>query len=139
MFQEASGVAPQPAVAVNPIQRVLVVDSDPQLRQLLVATLTRAGYKVAGAENGRTALLELARHPADLIVTEMVMKEMDGLALIEKLRENAPEVRVIAMSGASNQRLLAVADAIGAAATLVKPFNRDALTAALARCHGETP
>jgi DNA-binding NtrC family response regulator len=139
MFQEAGGVAPQPAVAANPIQRVLVVDSDPQLRQLLVATLTHAGYKVAGAENGRLALLELARRPVDLIVTEMVMKEMDGLALIEKLRETAPEVRVIAMSGASNKRLLAVADAIGAAATLVKPFKRDALTAALARCRGETP
>ena len=139
MVRQMGDVEPQPAVEASAIQCVLIVSGDLQLQQLLAATLTRTGYRVLTADTGRIALAQIVRQPVDLVVTEMVIRDMDGLTLIEKLRESTPGTRVIAMSGANNKRLLTVAEAIGARATLVKPFNRDALNAALARCQGETP
>jgi CheY-like chemotaxis protein len=132
-------------VAMN---RILYVEDDADLRDDVIAILARAGFKIVGASNGREAL-ELCLHsPPDLVITDLVMPEMDGIELIRSLRKIMPELPVIAVSGglstaASSARpILNAAKALGAAAVLPKPFRPHDLCRAVERAlthAGATP
>ncbi len=81
---------------------VLLVEDEPMLRELGLTVLTELGYEVLRAENGRDALRVLAEHPEttiDLLFTDVVMPEMGGKELAEKVRAEYPETRVIFCSG----------------------------------------
>jgi CheY-like chemotaxis protein len=104
-------------------KRVLIVDDDESLRRMLAALLEASGYEVAQASNGREALNRAGTLEADIILTEMVMPEMEGLQLIQELLQLNPSLRIIAMSGADRaENYLATAKSLGAKATLRKPL-----------------
>ncbi len=114
---------------------ILVVDDDMALRQLVQRTLEGAGHKVACAGNGREAsrAMAAAKSPYDLVVTDLLMPERDGLELIDELRHQYPLVRVIAMSGGgrvAREEYLRMAKGLGAHALLNKPFNPEQLLSA---------
>lgn len=67
--------------------RLLIVDDDPMIRRLLQATLTRAGHDVAQAVNGQAAWDLLRQEPIQLVITDWMMPERDGLELIRLIRE----------------------------------------------------
>lgn len=78
--------------------QILVVDGDPQIRERLGMLLMFAGYDVATAENGASALLHLNRALPDLIVTDLGMPQMSGVELISYVRSSHPSVSIVAMS-----------------------------------------
>lgn len=100
--------------------RVLVVDDEAFVRQLLRTYLERAGHLVMEAANGRDALDTFTREQPDLVVTDNTMPELSGADLIRELRRTAPEARIIAMSGFPYQEGLTNVDRL-----LPKPFTRE--------------
>lgn len=102
--------------------RVLVVDDDPAVRDLVAAMLEGGGYPVAVASNGREALAMLASEGFDVIITDLVMPEQEGIETIKAIRLDYPAAKVIAMSGAFGGDYLRIAGYMGAHATIAKPL-----------------
>jgi DNA-binding NtrC family response regulator len=114
--------------------RVLVVDDDDLLRETVVLALGRAHHAVHQAGDGLKALEILDRESVDVVVSDIVMPEVDGIGLILAMRKRHPRLRVVAMSGGGRTRnmdFLRMAGALGAHATLPKPFTPDQLLAAV--------
>ena len=113
---------------------VLVIDDESALREILSQVLTDAGHRVVGAENGKEASKALAKAAFDVVLTDMLMPERDGIEVIGELRRMQPEARIVAMSGGgrgSRDHYLQTAKGLGAHAVLGKPFSMSELTAAL--------
>lgn len=83
----------------GPKPQILVVDDEPSVRESLGMLLLAAGYDVAEADNGFSALSQLSRTVPDLIVTDLDMPEMSGLELISHVRSRYPSMSIVAMSG----------------------------------------
>ena len=98
---------------------VLVADDEEGIRCLFQEALRDAGYEVALAASGREVLEMLKARPIDVVVTDLVMPDQDGIDIIRAIRRANPEVKTIAMSGASG--FLTTARLLGASATLAKP------------------
>ena len=111
---------------------ILIAEDDEQVRHSLASVLEEVGYSVVEASNGREALQDL-KHSADLclVLTDIVMPEMEGLELIKRLGQDHPKLPIVAMSGAFEGRFLNAARMLGAKVTLKKPFKRATLLAAL--------
>ena len=115
------------AAAATPAgrRRIVVADDEPGLRLLLVATLSGAGYEVLQASNGLEAVRLCEEHHVDLLLTDLVMPDHEGLETIRRMRQERPDIPVVAMSGAFDGGFLEVARAMGAAAVIQKPFTPD--------------
>ena len=114
--------------------RILIIDDDADLRTTLRAILEQAGYVVVEAHDGHEGLTSYEAAPTDLIITDLLMPEQDGLETITALRRINPHVKIIAISGGGQTgRLdfLQTASVLGAQRTLYKPFNRQTLLAAV--------
>ena len=109
------------------IRRILVVDDEPALRELLAETLSSSGFKTFTAKDGRDARARIQKDPVDLIITDLAMEGEDGIELIRTLRKENPEIRIIAISGTFGMEVLTAARALGADATLAKPISETAL------------
>ncbi len=105
---------------------VLVVDDEPDVRELLKDILETAGYEVLTARNGREAIERLTAAAVDLIITDLVMPEQEGIETIVRIRKDYPDVHILAISGAMGP-YLKVAKALGARDALPKPFSPEAL------------
>ncbi len=107
--------------------RVLLVEDDVQVRNMLLETLTQEGYEVEEAANGKQAVEAYRANPPDLVITDIIMPEQDGVETIHALRREFPEVKIIAISGGSanigGDYLLGTADALGAVRTFGKPVD----------------
>lgn len=106
--------------------KILLVDDDEQLRELLAATLTESGHSVTIATNGRDAQLILDHQSYDLIVSDVQMPVMNGIELLQWVRANV-QTPVILMSGFSRLLELMKPKDIGAKAFLAKPFQPEDL------------
>ena len=111
---------------------VLVIDDEQQVRTLLRQALTGAGYEVVEAKNGRDGLKRYRKAPTDLVITDILMPDEDGLEATLELTREYPDAKVIAITGGSGDRnFLDVAKLFGARRTLTKPFELDNLLAAV--------
>ena len=116
--------------------RVLLIEDDASVRRIVRKMLERGRHEVAEAENGRIGLERLSNTEFDLVITDIVMPEMDGIEMLIELRKQHPTLRVIAMSGggrSGNMDFLGSAEKLGASAVLHKPFTIDVLTTAIDR------
>ena len=108
--------------------QILVIEDDRAVRELMLHTLSRAGYRVLSAEDGNEGMnLFRTEHP-DLVITDIVMPQKEGFETIMALRKEQPGVKVIAMSGGGRhgtEDYLQVARKLGACRTVSKPFLRD--------------
>jgi CheY-like chemotaxis protein len=112
-------------------RRILIVDDDAAVRQVLQSILETAGHSVESATNGREAMNRIALGGIDLIITDLVMPEQEGIETIKQLRSQYPDVKVIAISGAFGGDYLQIANFMGAHGTLVKPVRVDAVLKAV--------
>ncbi|MFZ5774749.1 MAG: response regulator transcription factor [Thermodesulfobacteriota bacterium] len=106
---------------------ILVIDDEETIRSLLDTVLTGAGHTVLVASDGAAGLALCRRSQADLIITDIVMPDIDGLELITQIRQERPAATIVAMSGGglvSPHDYLQLARTLGAAAALAKPFSR---------------
>jgi DNA-binding response OmpR family regulator len=111
-----------------------VIDDDPQIREMLEQLLERAEYEVLVAPDGKVALKLHQANPADLIITDIVMPEKEGLETIMEFRRTFPTVKIIAISGGGRigpTEYLHSAKLLGAHRTLSKPFEVQALLDAI--------
>jgi len=119
------------------MKRVLVLDDEKIVRELIVEILERASYRVVAADEPGLALELLASDSFDLLVTDLVMPGLSGLAVLERAKALRPELPVVVVTGAGTDQNLATAVELGAAAAITKPFThaelRDAVAAALER------
>ena len=106
---------------------ILVVDDDPAVLGVLRDILTEAGYDVADAMDGKKAVTKFRQHRPDVVITDIVMPDQEGVETIRQLKIESPGLKIIAMSGAIGGRYLRVAELMGADATLQKPIKVEQL------------
>ncbi len=106
---------------------ILIVEDDKDLRELLKASLTKSGdHLVIDASNGKEALQKFKSLLVDLVITDLVMPEQDGIGLIMELRKIKPGLKIIAISGGGKvgpSNYLSIAETLGANAVFAKPFS----------------
>lgn len=112
---------------------ILVVDDDNFFRQLASDMLTRRGYTVVPAENAAAALDMVGRDSFDLVITDLVMPELDGFGLVAKLRERDPDQEVILITQRTDVKGSAMALSAGVAVVLPKPVDETDLLLATER------
>src|SRR5215207_4677474 len=111
--------------------RVMVVEDDVQLRQVVGLFLRSSGVQVvAETSDGAEALDLLARIDVDVILTDLQMPRMDGIALVRQLRSRGDKTPVIMMSGRADPDLLAAARTAGVSYYLAKPVSAESLSSA---------
>jgi CheY-like chemotaxis protein len=105
---------------------ILIVEDEKDLREMLKVSLTRRKFTVLEAENGKDAITRFKPAVTDLVITDLIMPDEDGLKVIMKLRELKPTIKIIAISGggkAGPASYLNLAKALGADAIYSKPFS----------------
>jgi DNA-binding response OmpR family regulator len=105
--------------------RILVIDDEPSVRELLSVMLTEEGYEVVEAADGEAGMRLFRENPADLVITDLIMPEKEGIETIMDLRRNFPDVKIIAMSGGGiihAEDYLGMARGVGAHCVFEKPF-----------------
>jgi len=119
--------------------RILLIDDEPLVRLAVAGMLEAGGHTVIEAENGVQGIGACGESLPDLVITDLVMPQKEGLETIVELRKAFPTLRIIAMSGGvrtGGEDLLQFAARLGASHVLAKPFRKqallDAVTAALA-------
>jgi DNA-binding response OmpR family regulator len=106
--------------------RILIIDDDEQMRDLLCKAMHWAGFEVGAAENGRLGQQLFEERPADLIITDLIMPEQEGLETIRILKQGYPAVKIIAISGGGRigpEAYLPAAMELGADRIFSKPFD----------------
>jgi CheY-like chemotaxis protein len=114
--------------------RILIIDDEAPVRSVLRQILEKEGYEVIEAEDGEIGMKRYREHPADLVITDILMPEKEGIETILALRKVSPDIKIIAISGGGRTRkldVLPLAKMFGAVRTLAKPFTRDDLLAAV--------
>lgn len=109
---------------------VLIIEDDEFVMNMLKQTFERAGYEVGTASNGRIGLQLYQCKPFDVVITDLIMPDMEGIETISNLRKGNPNVQVIAISGGgrnSPEDYLHLAKKLGAAKTFPKPVDRNEL------------
>lgn len=115
--------------------RILLVEDDDDVRQMVFDILQKEGYEVEQAVNGRKALDLFRARPSDLVITDLIMPEKEGLELIRELKRDFRQLKIIAISGGGRMDpgdYLRTASAFGAQKTIHKPFGKSELLTAVA-------
>ena len=133
----AVGGGRRPAAGRDGRSRVLVVDDESSIRELLQKTLALAEYDVDMAPDGRAALERLRLGNYDLLIADLKMPGMDGLTLIREAKRLKADLPVIIITGFSTESSAIEAVNLGVAGYLTKPFRVPQVLAAAARALGE--
>ncbi|MBI2199536.1 MAG: sigma-54-dependent Fis family transcriptional regulator [Candidatus Rokubacteria bacterium] len=105
--------------------RVLVVDDEKSMRELLAITLERQGYEVSVAEDGEVAIQAVRRDGFDVIITDLRMPNADGLQVLRAAKEHTPETVVIVITAVGSTETAVEAMKLGAYDYITKPFKLD--------------
>jgi len=115
------------------VKIILLVEDDKLYRDFLKTILEDESYSIVEASNGIEALDKMKESSFDLVITDILMPEMDGLEMLVKMREGNIETKVIAISGGGANvhpgSFLYASKILGVSATLTKPFNNEELIA----------
>ena len=109
---------------------ILIIDDEPELLAIMRAALEKDGHEVFAARNGVDGLAQIGRIPVELVITDIMMPEKDGIETIIAMRRQRPNIPVIAISGGGNvgkTHYLTMAEKFGATRILAKPFRRQQL------------
>jgi DNA-binding NtrC family response regulator len=122
------------------LSRILVVDDDSEIRLMLRRLFERFGYEVVDASDGDIAIAMQRDTPADLVITDIIMPNKEGIETIMQMRVMSPGTKIIAMSGGGfihSGEYLDIANKCGALRTFDKPFNMNDLLGAVREILGE--
>lgn len=116
------------------MQKILIIDDDEQILSLLARSVELAGFAAVTAVNGREGQRLLDKQPFDLVITDLIMPEKEGMETISYIRKHFPETKIIAISGGGRigpETYLPAALELGANKAFAKPFSMDDLIAAI--------
>ncbi|MEZ4387388.1 MAG: response regulator [Candidatus Krumholzibacteriia bacterium] len=119
---------------------ILVIDDDQEVREFLVTVLERAGHEVSAASNGRDGVAMFREKPVQVVITDIIMPEKDGIETILDLRRAHPDLKVIAISGGGRttpENYLHSARLLGADRAMRKPFKNEEILRAVAELAAE--
>jgi DNA-binding response OmpR family regulator len=121
--------------------RILVIDDDDTLRGIIAKSLTHAGHSISQANNGRKGIAQFRAEPTDLVITDLVMPEQEGMETIKIMHRDFPQTPVIAMSGGldGSPLYLDLTRRLGARITLTKPFTLQQLKQAIDEILSQVP
>ncbi|MBT3229637.1 MAG: response regulator [Candidatus Marinimicrobia bacterium] len=114
---------------------ILIIDDEKSIRDVLVTFFEEKGYNVLTANDGRGGITQFQHHPTDLVITDIVMPRIEGIATIREIRKQSKSVKIIAMTGYVDS-YLKEAIILGADDSIVKPFNTEDLMAVVDRVMG---
>ena len=123
------------------MERVLVIDDESQIRSMLRLMLERAGYEVEEAPDGMEGIRIYRENPVDLVISDLIMPNKDGIGMMIELRKEFPDIKFIAMSGGGLNKpdgYLEGAKKLGANWTLTKPIDREELLRAVKNTLGDS-
>lgn len=109
---------------------ILIVEDEKELREMLKLSFVKRKFTVLEAENGKDAIVHFKPSVTDLVITDLIMPEEDGLKVIMRLKELKPSIKIIAISGGGKvgpASYLNLAKALGADAIFSKPFSINGL------------
>ena len=141
--RQGRGAPPGPAPTPPPMParvgrpRILVVDDEPSVRQLLARVLEMAEYDVDVAEDGASAIELLKQRPYDLLFTDLKMPGIDGLAVVREARHYRGDMPIVMITGFSSEAAAIEALNLGVGGYLKKPFRVPKILATAARLLGE--
>ena len=107
------------------MKNILVIDDNENMLQMMFDLLTRSGYNVISATDGAQGLKKFHAHPPDMVITDIIMPEKEGLEVIMELNKQQPKPKIIAISGGGilePKTYLALAQKLGADEVIAKPF-----------------
>jgi DNA-binding NtrC family response regulator len=124
------------------MKSILVIDDDPLVGKTVQKMLSVDSWDVRLANSGRDALEQISKQAPDLVVTDIIMPDMEGLEIIVTLQKSNPQIRIVAVSGSGRLNevdYLEYAEKLGAYATLTKPFRREELLSIVRRAFNDEP
>lgn len=116
------------------MKKILILDDEAPIRRMLRKLLERNDYEVFDAENGTHGIKQFKEHKPDLIITDIIMPEKEGLETIREIREINSDIKIIAISGggATDPKIyLELAEKLGADLSFCKPLNNKELLSAV--------
>ncbi len=116
------------------MSRILIIDDEAMIRQMFRRILEIEGFAVDEAADGNEAVFRCRKSPPDLIITDLIMPDKEGIETIIEIKKDFPDIRIIAISGGGRitaQEYLEMAETFGANLTLTKPISRDELVTAV--------
>jgi DNA-binding NtrC family response regulator len=117
--------------------KILVIDDDVIVRETIVQILEDGGHQVVSAEDGKRGMAAFRSERPDLIITDIIMPEQEGIQTITEIRGVQPNAKIIAISGGGrigNTDFLKIARHLGAFDAIAKPFDPDDLLSRVGRC-----
>jgi two-component system, chemotaxis family, chemotaxis protein CheY len=117
--------------------KMLIIDDDALVRTTLEYLLRDAGYEIATAEDGMRGMAMFRSEQPDLVITDIIMPEQEGIQTINEMRKAKPDAKIIAISGGGrigNTDFLKIARVLGAMDVISKPFDPDELLAIVENC-----
>ena len=109
------------------IVKILIVDDDPSIRNMLTIVLKKSGYGVVSTDSGRSTLDKLKKETFDLIISDIKMQDINGIELLKKIKSISPEIPVIMITAYASANDAVEAMKLGAEDYITKPFNLDEL------------
>jgi DNA-binding NtrC family response regulator len=116
------------------MKKILIIDDEPHILLMLKKMLERVGYEIDLAANGNEGLELFKKLPSDLVITDIIMPEKEGLETIRAMKRMSPELKIIAMSGGgkvSADNYLEIAKIFGASKVIEKPFTQQDMVSAV--------
>lgn len=117
--------------------QICLIEDDKMIREILERILKKIGHTVTVATNGREGLKAFDSAQFDLVITDIIMPEVEGIEVVRAVKERSPETKIIAMSGGGrvgNTDFLKIAKSLGADAILYKPVTKSQFMEALDSC-----
>ncbi|MCG8636461.1 MAG: response regulator [Desulfobacterales bacterium] len=124
------------------MKQILVIDDEAHIRKMLRKLLEGNGYKVCLACDGEDGLAQFKTHLPDLVITDLIMPEKEGLETIREIRKITSDTKIIAISGGGISQpdmYLHMAESFGAQAVFKKPVDTEVLVAEVAKLLDEAP
>jgi CheY-like chemotaxis protein len=113
--------------------RILVVDDDPDVRLVLRRMLESGGYEIGEARHGREAVETANERAYDVLITDLIMPEQEGIETIQTFHQIYPNIKIIAISGAYGSDYLRIAKHLGADEVMQKPLRLDTVLSMVSR------
>lgn len=116
------------------MRKVLIIDDEPYILLMLKKMLEKAGYEVDLASNGEQGMELFEKNSADLVITDIIMPDKEGLEIILEMKKKRPDLKIIAISGGgriSPESYLECATHFGASRVFQKPFKQKELVSAV--------